>query len=438
MKKLMTLAALAALCAARAQETTTETRTTVEEIDLPGGAKVTIENNNRVVYTGRNTVDKKLRRAAIFISNTAGPACDELLPRIENQVSAQVAGDEFEVINYDDALRAVAALPDAVKTADGVGQQRRVQGLQADLNRLQGNLAQKNLGGEGTTADERFLAQASPVQITQLLDADYVLKLTIDKYTPGVAKTVNLGGGLKRKDTTFALSASYKVMDFRGFAIGGNTLKATKTIPTGVDDVEIPAFGDLDEEVAALLAKDMLKNAQKWRESTLDKGRVTVSFDAMAMTMDNQPIYVPEFDKEKKEVVLDSQVPVRIAAIVEVDGVAEGTTDCAVPVAPGLHTVRIHRDGFDAVTLTINARENLAIVAPLRCTEGEMNRVMKLLDVIHGRTKDRTLAEAMAEFLENSHFRVDATNLPDTHILNTFPPPQNINVINNNAVGVEN
>ena len=120
-----------ALCGAAAlaygQETSPEavkSTVTTEEHTLPGGSKVTVENSTRILYqeTGRNAIDKPSRRVAIFMRNNAGEAFEEALPRILEQVSAQASGEEFEFIDFRDAVLAMQALPSAVKTADGVEQ----------------------------------------------------------------------------------------------------------------------------------------------------------------------------------------------------------------------------------------------------------------------------------------------------------------------------
>ena len=432
MKQSILFAGMLIICAAGsiAAETAIEktTQTVVsnsEEYTLPGGTQVTVENNTRILYreTGQNSLDKKARRVAVFVKNNAGTEFDDAVMRIRDQLVAQVSGENFEFIDYHDAVLAMESMTDAVGTADGIDQVRSVERLQGEINRRNGDAQTKNLGGTGTSMDDRLLAQSSIVALAQQLEADYILRLSLDRFDKSV-KDRNFGES-RWLETTYKLSASYKLMDFGGYSIGGNSLSVTRTEKkTDGDRSQMGAYADgLDEDMAAKLAKDMNANAKRWRDSSLAKSRIPVYFDTLAMSMDSQPMYMPRFDTEQEMVVMGSQVPARIAALVEVDGVVVGTTDCTVPLSPGLHKVRVHRDGQDDVTMTINAREGLQIVVPMRITEGEMKRIQSLQKFVNDLTVDRKVSEAVikkyegeAEMLRNSHIRIDAKNLPDTKV----------------------
>ena len=106
------------------------------------------------------------------------------------------------------------------------------------------------------------------------------------------------------------------------------------------------------------------------------------------------------------------------------------------------HLTKTYGDlvAVDDVTMTIIAREGLQIVVPMRITEGEMKRVQELQKFMNDLTRDRILTEAQADvlrghakMLSESHIRVDATNLPDTHMhVWQKNDPNNIIINNNN------
>ena len=406
-----------------------DAKVTTEEYTLPGGSKVTVENSTKVLYqeTGQNAIEKPVRRVAIFIRNNAGEEFEEALPRILAQVSAQASGEDFEFIDFRDAVLAMQALPNAVKTADGVEQVEKVGALQAAINAIHGKPASKNLGGAGTTSDEELLAQTSIVRLAQQLEADYIMGVSLDSFRESV-RDRNFGEA-RWLEKTYTLTASYKLMDFGGYSIGGGTFKVSRSEKKGDDDrSEMGAYaGGLDEDVAAKLAAEMKAKAKIWRRSSLAKSKIPVYFDVLAMSMDSQPMYMPKFDTNEAQVVLGTLVPARIAALVEVDGVTVGTTDCTVPLAPGLHKVRFLRDGHDPVTMTINPHEGLNVVAHMRVTEGEMKRIQALQKFVNDLTVNRKVNEAivkqyegMAELLRNSHIRVDAQNLPDVQVMKSL------------------
>ena len=438
MKKLAFVAALAAAGLAAAQDAATTTieagnKVSTEQYTLPGGTKVTVENNTRILYqeTKQQKVNAPVRRVAVFLENNAGPEYSAAMAPLFAQIKAKAAGRNFEIIDFRHAVLAMRPMPEALKTAEGVTHTRRVQDLQAAMNRLQGNDAQKNLGGQGTTTDDRLLAQTSFVSLSQNLGADYLMILSVNPFDQDQNEA--------NKITAYSGNVSYELTDFGGFAIGGDIVEV-RTLERGLQNR--PYTPGLLTKIATDLAKNMNDNAQTWRESSLDKSKIPVSFDATAMTMDNQPMYI-QFDMLLNQVVRnDAQVPVRVNAIVEVDGVAVGNAGQTVPLAKGMHKVRIHQQGFDDVNMTINAKEGLQVNAPMRVTEGEMGRIFALQKQIHDMTLAKEANQAIAEMvrgkaemLRNSHIRVDATNLPDVHILHP-PSPNMLNVINNTNVNV--
>ena len=441
MKKLMTLAVLAALGAAYAQENVVTIQNNPEVLTLPGGTQVSVENNTtvRILETKKVEPERLIRKMAIFTRNSTGK---DITDGAETKIMDLVLGmvpDGFEIIDPRNAVFAMNALPDAIKTADGVDQARAVEYLQAQLNRLQGNNAQKNLGGSGTTADERLLAQTSITRLAQNMDADYIMLLTLID-VEFVDPVEDAPGQWTHIST---MDASYQIMDSLGASIGRGALDARLMEQKTSKQLAKTMPAQLNRSMAKKLAADMEKNADKWRKASLIGTRVPVTFDAQAMTMDKQPMYIYRVDLENK-VVNDAQVPVRVAALVDVDGVTVGTTDCEVLLTPGMHKVRVWRQGMDDVNMTINAKEGLVVNVPMRITEGEMKRIQELQAFIHLMSSQEKITDAQAEkirgeaeMLRNSHIRIDATNLPDTHILYApnITPAANINVINNtNAV----
>ena len=442
MKKLCLTLALAAVCA-QAQETIERQNTEVHT--LPDGSKVTVANTTSILYqeAPRKPQERLVRRTALFIRNDTGmEVAENAVNFIRNQVRSQVSKGDFEIIDFNDAVAAMRPMPDAVKSAEGVWQMRRYLSLQADLNSLQGNTSQKNLGGQGTTGDERLLAQSSIVRIAQQLEADYVMLLTLDGFE---AEDFQNEDDPKRWWHKYTLDASYAIMDATGFSIGGDSMDVTLRYIKNARLTDKSYPNDLSREMAKKLAADMKKNAAGWRKSSLENSKVPVYIDATAMTMDRQPMYI-QFDTTLEQVVVnEAQVPVRVVALVEVDGVAAGSTGSVFPMAPGLHKVRVWRDGMDDVSMTVNAKNDLKLVVPMRISEGEMLRVQALQKNIHDMTLAKETAQSIAdmirgkaEMFRNSHIRVDAANLPDTHVMQAVVPGNTtvVPVINNTATTV--
>jgi hypothetical protein len=372
--------------------------------DNNAAAGPTTEGATRVASAGtglQKTENTGQRRVAIFVKNNTGRReFDRLAENFATRVRAKVSGRGYEIISDKEAVAAVAALPDAAKTADGIEFLWKRLGVQTVVNAITKNKSQKNLGGDGTTADERLLSQTSFVRLAQNLTADYVLFLSLDEYDDTEQKE-RIFGETSWLEKTFSLSGSYILTDYSGFSIGGDSLDAKILQRTTAGDrSNVAPLKNLPQKLADQVAKEMSANAAKWRNSSLATAKVDVEFDVLAHDQDSLPLYLPAFDPDAKEPVsFEREFPARVNAIVEVDGIAVGTTNCKVPLVRGLHKVRFQRDGHDDIHLTINVQEGLKIAPYMRMTEGEKNQLKKFRDELRAATKDATITHAKARAL---------------------------------------
>ncbi|MDD4019021.1 MAG: PEGA domain-containing protein [Kiritimatiellae bacterium] len=412
-----------AACALETQKTQpVEVENIVEKkAVLEDGSEVTMVTTSKTTVQVQAGSTKKLpRKAVVFVRNNAGKEFDGGLVRMQDQIVAQASGPQFEIIDPRESVFAIDALAEALPMADGTAQMAREEIVQQGAAMNRSSSGKPTADGRGATMDEKLKANTSITRLAQNMDADYLLVLTLDKFTKSkkTYKSRDLDSAVTTE--TYLLSASYKVLDaYSGASIGGNTLKASKSLRQTEGLQQEPGdFADgLDDELVDKLKDDILKNERKWREASKALSGIPVQFVVQAYNMDNSPIYLPRYDGEKK--MLNDLVPAQLMANVEVDGLSVGSTPCTVQLAPGMHKVRITRQGYDDITLAIKPRDGLIVSVAMRMTEGEMSRLRSSIEFMQRMTKEREISQALverlqgeAQMLRNSGIKVDAKEMP--------------------------
>ena len=403
-----------------ATQTTIEARSETGEITLPGGQTVEIETSSTVTLKEppKKAPPPPPRKTLLFTRNNAGEEFQGAITRMQTQIQAQASGREFEFINYEDAIKALKALPEPLPTADGVEQMFKEMGLQEKMKALVGNTGKPAAGAKGgATQDQLFDANNSMVSIAEHLDADYIVILSLDDFE-GVDKVRGYEKDIVTT-TTHTLTASYVVMDYLAASIGGNTLSVENSVRWRDPNTrpQTGKFGGgLDTKMAKAVADEMKKRAKEWRVASQATDRVPVYFNCIAFDLNNAPIYLPRYDEGKGQMVLNEMVPAYMEALVEVDGVAVGTTSpdpSAIFLTPRLHNLRMTRAGYDDVIMKIKPHDGFMLTVPMRAGEGEINKMKEWINQAAAWTKDMgafeaeaEIAKGMAEMLRNSGIQI--------------------------------
>lgn len=387
MKKLWMALCLISVCAWAAEESgSVEPKT----ITLDDGSQITLQTDYKVTLKQKVNPRPQVRKMAVFIKNTAGEQFNAAVDRLRTQITAQCAGSNIEIMDYTETVMAIAPMADPDKPTD----------------------------------DAKLLANTSITRLAENMGADYVLVLSLDRFSKNVKTLKNkyLRGPIKNE--IYKISASYKVLDaYSGTAIGGGTLHAQQGVRQ-TDGVQIE-FGDyadaLEEQLATEMSDEIKSKEAEWRVASIEVSGIKVTFNVTAYDMNNQPIYLPKYDGERR--IVNDRIPATVAATVEVDGVTKGTTTCTVALSPGLHKVRFVRQGYDDLTMMIKPVENQNYTTSMRMTDAEYARIKDTISFMHTLTMERELNQAEvkrlegeAKRLEQSGIRVDAKELPEVQL----------------------
>ncbi len=421
---------LCAIAFSHAQVVDEQVENTVEKkIVLDDGSEVAVLATSKTSVKVQAGSTKRLpRKAAIFIRNNAGREFDADLARMQDQVVAQISGSQFEIVDHREFVSAMDALAEALPMADGVGQVANEEVVQEVGAARRRTVGRPTADGKGATMDQKLHANTSIVRLAQNMDTDYLIVLTLDKFSKSRKTYRSRDLDTPVVTDTYLLTASYKVLDaYSGGSIGGNTLKASKSVrQTAGLQVELGEFADgLDDALVEKLKTDMLNNERKWREASKALSGIPVQFVVQAYNMDNMPLYLPRYEGEKQ--MLNNLVPAQIMANIEVDGMTVGSTPCTITLSPGIHKVRISRQGYDDVAMTVKPHDGMIVSVPMRMTEGEMTRLQGSIEFMQKMTKEREMNQAQAELLQGaaqklrqSGIKVDAKEMPNIEMKSLY------------------
>jgi len=129
-----------------------------------------------------------------------------------------------------------------------------------------------------------------------------------------------------------------------------------------------------------------------------------------------QPIQVPVVSiTADNHAIVTNRIPVQALDVtVELDGTTLGSAPGSFKARPGLHKIRLSREGFAAWERTINVSEGQELRVALQMSEQGYSRWKDTTDFLATLDNTRKLTDAevkqiegVAKFFSESHYRVD-------------------------------
>jgi len=362
-----------------APATTIETKTYVKD-----GKTVT----ERVVTTTQKEREavSKTYKAAIFVANHAGKACDDKMAALEDYVTAQVTGLGVSVISRETAANAVARLDGAAANA----------------------------------ADTALAQGSSAVRLAQTLGADYLLQVTLSGFDTE-AHAVD-AYGVKSVNVIDTVRVTYKILDgATGASLAADTVKFSKIVQQSETSASAQ-LDVLDELLAGAAPKitESLKvrlDAGRVGAPSAAQGLVTVSIRTEAADLTIPDIRI---GAENTVTISESKLKVSaLAATVEVNGITVGFAPGDITVKPGLSKLRVSREGFKPWERTVNFINGQKLSVALELSDEGYARWKDSTAFLNGLKNGAKLTdgevkvlEGKAKALEQSGFKVDTKNAP--------------------------
>lgn len=343
---------------------------------------------------------EQTRKAALFILNRGGEELVEYRGIFEDLLQGKMSGAGFEIISPDIAMAAVSSL-------DGISQ----NSLDRDLE-------------DQTTA----------LRLGQNLQADYLIVATLTSL--GRTSQAIQAYGVDVINEKFTLRTSYRVLD----AVNGGTLVSSTAISEKVytqskhsQTITNDTLPELLDDAATKISSAFVSAASRETIRAVEREREMVPFYIMVTLQD---LTVPDVIRDENgelQVTSSNYQLEQTGVTVELNGVVIGTSNFDQPLhaLPGIHRIRLTREGFEPWERIINISENLRLTVAMQLSEEGFIRWRENAGFLQQLRRDRQLTDAEAEVLQGiatyyrqsgirirreEDIRIDADQAPDIHI----------------------
>jgi len=407
-----------------------------------------------------DTNNATLRKVAIIVENHAGAQFNDKVTVLEDMLSSRIAGQVGIAVTAQNAVNASAnaasaqnssasasgkldaAQQTAINASAGMNGQSNTAAfdaarndsaqIAATQNRIanssgqgsaalevsQSGSAQVAVSPETTKLDQMLSDNTSALRLAQNLGADFILIPSITSY--GTDRRTYNADNISTINVVHTLRVSYKIAEAgTGGEIKGGTVTATKTIRQSsnlqVDDSDV--LNDLLADAAGQLADAIAQNASSLPTAVAKDQMVNFKIACSMTDPRQQPILVPavEISADNRAVVTNPPVAVQpLDVTVELDGIAIGSAPGAFQAYPGLHKLRLSREGFEPWERTINVYDGQTLRVALQLSAAGYARWADTTKFLASLENQRQLTDAEAEkikgigkFFSESHYRVD-------------------------------
>jgi hypothetical protein len=329
------------------------------------------------------------RKIAIIVQNRGSAALNDKVPVLEDLVSSRVAGKGFSVISRDDVTRS-----------------------------LKNYSTGKDPNGELGALDRSLEDNSSALRLAQNLGADYILVPSI--VSLGTEKKNYSGNGINTLNITHKLRVTYKIVEAgQGGAVRGGAFTSEKNIRQTADlqTDSSDIINELLDDAAEQLADAIAQNAPSLPAEVAKAAMVSFNVSCSMTDPRQQPILISALGITADNHVVLTNQPIAVQAMdvtMELDGVALGSAPGSFQGRPGLHKIRLSREGFDTWERTINiyAGQNLRVALQMSnagyARWADTTAFLATLDANRKLTDAEVKRiEGIAEFFKNSHYRVD-------------------------------
>jgi len=293
------------------------------------------------------------RKVALFISNHAGAAYQDKVVVLEAALSSRLGAGDFQVISRNDTVQ--------------------------------------------TPTD-----QAGALRLGQQLGADFVLVATINSLAANESQFKDDQMAFTTVD--YVLQTTYKVLDSgTGGAVAGDDVETIKKLKFGpsLKRSDGNVVNDLLRTAAGRIAQGCVEKTRDLKVvASTEKVDVAISCALRDLTGAEISLTDIRLGEDNKVLKGSQELPVLASASIDVDGIVIGTTPARVKLAPGLHKMRLTREGCEDYVATIDAKAGLQLAPTLQLTDAGYARWKDLRTTLCNLDNGRKLTDAEVKVLE--------------------------------------
>lgn len=372
--------------------------------------------------TAANTQNPQ-RKVLIVVENHASPTLNNKISALEDLVASRVAGRGFSVVSRDVAVNALKtyrneSVSSSSQSAAHTGTTSAPEHAAAESETDRSGSTSLAATPETTQLDQALSDNTSALRLAQNLNVDFILVPAFTSY--GTEKKSYHGNGIQTLNTIHRLHLNYKLVETGdGGAVRGGTVTATSTtrdtgnLQTDSNDVLNELLNDAANQLAALV----VSGAKSLPVQVTKTGMVSFQISCSMTDPRQQPILVPDITISSDNQVIATNHPVAVQPMdvtVELDGVALGSAPGKFQARPGLHKLRLSREGFSDWARTVNIYEGQTLHVAMQMSPAGYARWKDTTRFLSHLDANRKLTDAevkriegIGEFFKNSHYRVD-------------------------------
>lgn len=260
---------------------------------------------------------------------------------------------------------------------------------------------------------EALANNASSVRLTEMLGAQFLLVADVNAFSKGTREYK--AGDVATLNEVFTLRVAYRALSSRDGAseLGGafdlrKQIRQTPELKVSTTDV----LDELLYTAAETIVADIRKKSPPTVRSSDDR---MVKF---TINTTLQGILIPDVlldEKGNAATVSAYRIPVEVGGVtVELDGVAIGSAPGTFTARPGLHRLRLTRDGFQTWDRTVNLYDGFVLNASMDFNEAGMERWKQMAGFLQDLKSEAQLSaaeveriRAAAQALRQSGYRLD-------------------------------
>jgi hypothetical protein len=268
-----------------------------------------------------------------------------------------------------------------------------------------------------TKLDQALSDNTSALRFAQNLGVDYILVPSITSY--GTEKKFYTGSGVQTVNVIHKLRVSYKLVEAgEGGAVKGGAFvsESTHRDTPNLQTISSDIINSLLDDAAGQLAGAIVSSAKALPATVAKAAMVSFNISCTMTDPRQQPILMSAVSVSGDGKLL-TNAPVAVQPMdvtVELDGVALGSAPGEFKARPGLHKLRLSREGFSDWTRTVNIYEGQTLRVALQMSSEGYAKWQDTTAFLSRLDNTRKLTDAevkqiegVAEFFKNSHYRVD-------------------------------
>jgi len=258
--------------------------------------------------------------------------------------------------------------------------------------------------------------QAGALRLGQQLGADLVLVATINSMAAN--ETQFKDEQMAFTTVEYVLQTAYKVLDAgTGAAVAGDDQETTRKMKFGpsVKRNDGNLLNELLRTAAGKIAQGCVDRTRNLKIAAA-AGKVEVAIACALRDLSGAEITLTDIrlGEDNKVIKGDKAIPAEASASIEVDGIVLGTTPARIKLAPGLHKLRLTREGCKDYEATIDAQAGLQLAPTMQLTDAGYARWKDLRAFLSGLDNGRKLTDAEAQKLRQSGFLIKQDIKVDT------------------------